>query len=484
MTAIASSFYVTYLRREIRHRARQALLVAAGLAVGVGLVVTVSAATTGVGNAESAVLHSLYGLVTDVSVTRPAPNPGVPKNPGTRGAPRGVGYSPGKKPLPVDQVTPAPGLGWLPASAAQRAARLPGVAAVSGGLTLTDTHFIVPALTQIKRDGAPPASAWPVTFTVDGIDAAHQNLGPFGATRLTAGRDLTTSDRDAAVVDSGYATAHGLRTGSVITVAFHHFTVVGIVTQPPASTADAYIPLSQAQLLAKSSPASRYEGMTSTAMVTNLYVAATSASSIPGVQSRLSGLLPGATVSSPADLASQVSGSLNSAASLTRDLGRWLAAGVLLAAFGVASLLTLAAVARRYTELGTLKALGWPGSRLIAQIMGESLITGLAGAAAGLMIGFGGAAVIRALAPRLSATIAQSPGAQPPKDIGINASGSHISYAPGSFHTVTVHMGAPVTGTAIAAATGLALAGALIAGAAASWRASRLQPVIAMAALA
>lgn len=483
MTAITSSFYVTYLRGEIRHRTRQALLVAAGLAVGVGLVVTVSAATTGVGNAEGAVLHSLYGVGTDVSVTRAARNPGVPKNPGTHGSGGGVSYSPGNKPLPVDQVAPAPGLGWLPASAAELAARLPGVAAASGGLTLTDTHFIVPALAQIGHDGTPPASAWPVTFTVDGIDFAHQNLGPFGATRLTAGRDFTGSDLAAAVVDSGYAAAHSLRIGSTITVAFHHFTVVGIVTQPPASAADAYIPLSQAQMLAKSSPASRYEGMTSTAMITNLYVAATSASDIPGVQSSLSRLLPGATVSSPSELASQVSGSLNSAASLTSHLGRWLATGVLLAAFLVASLLTLAAVARRYTELGTLKALGWPSRRVIAQIMGESLITGVAGGVAGIAIGFGGTAIIRAIAPRLSATITQSPGSQPAKDIGINATGSHISYPPDSFHTITVHMGAPVTGTAIATAIGLALAGALIAGAAGSWRASRLQPVIAMAAL-
>ena len=467
------AFYLTYLRRELQRRRRQALFVAAGLAVGIGLVVTVTAVTAGVGDAEAALLHSLYGVGTDVSVTNAAPDPGTPNPDSPRASgssPKGIGYSPGKKPQPVDQLTASPGLGWLEASAADRVARLRGVVAAAGGLTLSDAQFTVPSLSQLGPQGQPPASAFPVAFTVDGVDLAHPGLGPYASATLASGRGFARSDAraDVAVVDSGYATAHKLRAGSDITIAFHRFTVIGIVSQPPASSADVYLPIASAQAL------------TSPHMVTNIYVAAASASDTPAVQAEIARLLPSATVSSSANLASQVSGSLNSAAGLARDLGRWLAVGALIAAFATASLLTLAAVARRYREFGTLKALGWPGGRVVAQVMGESLLTGVAGAVLGVALGFGGAAIVRAVAPKLSATVANSPGAAPPQVFSTNGTGSHHGNAPGSLRTVAVHMGAPVTVSMIALAIGLALAGALIAGALGSWRAARLQPAAAL----
>jgi putative ABC transport system permease protein len=40
-------FFVTYLRRELSRRMRQAVFIALGLALGVGLVVTVAAASAG-----------------------------------------------------------------------------------------------------------------------------------------------------------------------------------------------------------------------------------------------------------------------------------------------------------------------------------------------------------------------------------------------------------------------------------------------------
>jgi putative ABC transport system permease protein len=223
--------------------------------------------------------------------------------------------------------------------------------------------------------------------------------------------------------------------------------------------------------------------MTSQDMVTNIYAAAASATAIPAVQAEIARLLPSATVTSSADLASQVSGSLNSAAALAADLGRWLAIGVLIAAFAAASLLTLAAVTRRYREFGTLKALGWLGRRVVAQIMGESLVIGVIGAAAGVAAGFGGAAVVGVVAPRLSVTVANSPGSQPPQTLRENSSGLHRGVAADSLRTVAVHMAAPVTLSAITLAIVLALAGALIAGALGSWRASRLPPAAAMAAV-
>jgi hypothetical protein len=62
--------FFTYLRRELRGRMRQAVFISLGLAIGVGLVITVTATSAGVKNAQGTVLHALYGVGTDVTVTK------------------------------------------------------------------------------------------------------------------------------------------------------------------------------------------------------------------------------------------------------------------------------------------------------------------------------------------------------------------------------------------------------------------------------
>src|SRR5450756_3058644 len=105
-------------------------------------------------------------------------------------------------------------------------------------------------------------------------------------------------------------------------------------------------------------------------------------------------MLPRATVTTSEDLASQVSGSLSSASSLADRLGKWLAIAALVAAFAVASLLTVSAVSRRVREFGTLKALGWKSRRVVGQVMGESVVQGVIGGVIGVIIGVAGARLI------------------------------------------------------------------------------------------
>src|SRR5258708_26059353 len=84
--------FITYLRRELRRRMRQATFIALGLALGIGLVITVTAASAGVSNSQGTVLHSLYGVGTDITVTQtPTAGSGRPTrfgfgggNPGSR----------------------------------------------------------------------------------------------------------------------------------------------------------------------------------------------------------------------------------------------------------------------------------------------------------------------------------------------------------------------------------------------------------------
>src|SRR2546429_1522920 len=117
--------------------------------------------------------------------------------------------------------------------------------------------------------------------------------------------------------------------------------------------------------------------------VNTIYVSAASAADISAVSSEISRALPSATVTTSSNLASEVTGSLSSASTLANSLGKWLAVAVLAAAFGLASILTMSAVSRRVREFGTLKAMGWRSRPIIRQIMGEALVIGLAGGAAG-----------------------------------------------------------------------------------------------------
>ena len=60
-------------RRELRRRLRQSVFIVLGLALGVGLVVTVTAVSAGMQRAQGDVLQGLYGIGTDLTVTKAPP---------------------------------------------------------------------------------------------------------------------------------------------------------------------------------------------------------------------------------------------------------------------------------------------------------------------------------------------------------------------------------------------------------------------------
>ena len=68
--------YWTYLRRELSGRTRQTLIVAAGLAIAIALVIIVNALSAGVRDAQAQALESIYGVGTDLTVTGAAAEPG------------------------------------------------------------------------------------------------------------------------------------------------------------------------------------------------------------------------------------------------------------------------------------------------------------------------------------------------------------------------------------------------------------------------
>ncbi len=481
-------FFVTYLRRELRRRMRQAIFIALGLAVGIGLVITVTATSSGVKKAQGQVLRSLYGVGTDVTVTGKAPKPVFGRRPqGGQGFQIGPGgakvCSNGKchraGGQTIDRLS-SNSYGPISTSKVTTIASVTHVKAAAGGLALTDTSIKLPT------DFGSPGGSFPTptSFTVQGTDTSHLSLGPLSSGTITKGRSLRAGDAtsNVAVVDSGYAKSNKLKVGSTVRIVKHAFTVVGVVEQPQSgSPPQVYIPLARAQALGTTFGSSSLKGDVNT-----IYVTADSAANIPAVQSAVKSAVPGATVTSASNLASQVTGSLSNTSKLANELGRWLSIVVLIAAFALACLLTMAAVARRVREFGTLKALGWPTRRIVGQVMAESVTIGVVGGAMGVALGFAGAAIINAVAPQLSATLANpnvsrftTAGGPPGGGFGGGGSGRGLGAAAAS-HTVAVPMSASVTVAAIAAAVVLAVVGGLLAGSFGSWRITRLRPADAL----
>jgi ABC-type antimicrobial peptide transport system permease subunit len=452
--------FFTYVRRELRRRMRQAVFIALGLALGVGLVITVTAAATGVRNAQGAVLRALYGVGTDVTVTKMPAAGSFP--PGSFG----VGFRTGtaQRPAPGTKINTSTlggtaTLAPISATSVTTVAGLGDVAAAAGGLTLTDRTLSG----TIPESGFQNfrASFTANSFTVNGVDLSAGELGPLSSGKLSSGRTFTTSDAssDVAVIDATYAAQNKLKVGSIVAIGNSagtttNFKVIGIVSEPAGGNpADVCIPLAVAQELA---------GLRGDVNI--IYVAASSSSAIGTVSSEISRALPGDTVTTSADLANEVTGSLSGASSLANNLGRWLAVAVLISAFLMASLLTMAAVSRRVREFGTLKALGWTSRRIVGQVLGEAVAIGLIGGAIGVGLGLAGAALVTRMSPPLTAVVG------PVADTAV--------------HSVAVHLAASVSTGVIVLAVLLAVAGGIVAGIFGGWRAARLRPADALSKVA
>jgi ABC-type antimicrobial peptide transport system permease subunit len=457
---------------------RQTVAIALGLALGIGLVITVSAVSAGLRDARDTVLRALYGVGSELTVSQ-APS-GGPPSPSLSSPPAGSRGSSGTGPpegTPSTQDTLfSRQLGPLPASSVVSIAKLPGVTTAAGGLTLTDLQVsaVAPSASPDAGGGrtgpSPSRRSAPITtrvFGVNGVDLARPDIGPLSSTRTTAGRTFAAADAGAnvALLDAAYAQQQRRTVGSTMTVAGAALKVIGIVSRPEGSApSDVYIPLQRAQRLA---------GLAD--QVNVVYVAATSAAEVDSLRQQISKLLPSATVTTPGDVAEAITGSLSTASSLANDLGRWLAIAVLAAAFLMASLLTVAAVSRRVREFGTLKALGWPSRRIVGQVMAEAIVMGMFGGALGVALGSGGASLVNALAPALTASVGQGTGP---------AGQSAVRAVTAAGEPVAVQLNAPVAPSVIVVAVVLAIVGGLVAGAFGGWRAARLRPAAALSRVA
>ncbi|MDW8809425.1 ABC transporter permease [Streptomyces scabiei] len=487
--------FFTYLRRELRRRRKAALVVASGLALGIALVIVVSSVSSGMEKAQGKVLESLYGLGTDMTVTKAAAAAG--EGGGERPRFEFDAQDDDSDENQSSDLVRVQGFQTLATSTVAEVGEQAGVARAVGGLSLqvikVDGQF---RRGQFQQDegaqgqqrGGPGAGGTGqpegrvegggAQFDVDnysvyGTDVTEPALGPLTSSKITSGRTFKTSETDAEVVvaDRSYAKEKELKVGDSVTVNSVKYKVIGIATPDTGdAAADLYMPLKQAQTLSDSK-----------GKITTIYVKASDSQRIDSVKTAIQKNIAGTTVTTSADLADTVSGSLSTASDLAANVGKWLSIAVLVAAFLVAGLLTSSAVSRRVREFGTLKALGWKSGQVTRQVVGEAVVNGLVGGALGIALGLGGAYVITAISPTLQAEVGATgggfggPGAGGPGGGGFPGGGRQAAS-----NALDVALTAPVSVTTIGVAVGLAVAGGLIAGAFGGWRASRLRPADAL----
>jgi len=508
----------TYLRRELLNRRKQTIIIAIGMALAIALVIIVDAVSGGVRQAQESVLQSVYGVGTDITVSQPATAQGATAQQGAGGGPRfdfgaGAGTDTGTgRQVNTSRLEPTRGATVMDAATLTAVKKVDNVASAASVLSLTNTSFsgTLPNFQQLRQQresgqaaqpSAPPTGgsdgAGGSSFTVDsfsvlGLDPAGKSVGPLASVTLTGGRSFTAADtgKDVVVLDAGYAKTASKAVGDTITIGGTDFSVIGIVaaTGSDATTAsNAYIPLDVAQKLSGQ-----------TGKISSVYVKAASSGDIDQIKTDLTKTVSGATVSTQADLASTVSGSLGSAGQLIANLGTWLSVIVLAAAFLIAILFTISGVTRRTREFGTLKAIGWSNRRVVGQVAGESVVQGVIGGVIGVAVGLLGVLVVNLISPTLTGSISHgissaARGAGAVGAAGATGGAGGEGFAGGGAFgaarvaattSADIALHAPVTPWIIVGAVGLAILGGLLAGAIGGWRASRLRPAAALRSVA
>lgn len=505
-------FYLTYLRQELRRRLGRTLFTVCGLAVGVALVIAVTSLAAGLRRAQAQVLGPLAGVGADMTVTKSlfgGAGFGAVLGPATLQTDLSKLGQPGERystdvlssTLPpftqeeFDKIAGVDGVRNTSKALQLRGihqegtipGRETGAQPAPGGasprrLTDEERRQLSECLSQTGSTSTAPAPS------LDPFDAAYQSIAeclPQSLrslrTDITSGQftiagieprapvalvspDQVTSGRflagdGEAMLSEGYAASRELDVGSTLELKDRSYEVVGL-TKPPLTgdSPDIYLTLGDLQRVAERADESNV-----------LLVRAEEASKVEGVSAAIREAVPGASVSDASHVARLVTGSLVESGDMIRRLGVALGVVGVLAAVLVAAFLTLSSVAKRTRELGTLKAIGWKPALVVRQIMAESAVQGVLGAALGVAFGIGAAALLGAFGPALSARAAP---AGPRRLLGLGGIGEQASEV--------VRLTAPVRPSAIVLGAVLAVLGGLVAGSVGALRAARLNPADAM----
>jgi ABC-type antimicrobial peptide transport system permease subunit len=222
-------FYLRYLVAELRRRKSRTILTSLGLAVGVGMVATITALSKGLADAQSRVLAPLTGVGTDMTVIQPlALTPDEESARQRENAPAQLDMREVLSMRPGSRFTRdsfvASGYSSFPEDEAREVAGVDGVEEVAPALTLTlfRAAGTVPDPSDLlggRATGGVPAGIEFDQRTISGIATAAPDLAPVTPAQITDGRYFGSGD-DAqadAIVGEGYAKREQLTVGEMLT---------------------------------------------------------------------------------------------------------------------------------------------------------------------------------------------------------------------------------------------------------------------------
>lgn len=349
---------VSYVIHELRRRSQRTLINLLGVAVGVGLFVSINAVSAGF---QAAVSQPFAALGAELAAQKTEKNRSLGQ---AALSMRGV-----KLPFSNQLLTPEElaGLG-----------RIDGVAEAAGALLLWE--FL------------------PGGFrTVLGVDLARPELGPVRAAQwISQGRPLQGPGE--ALAEKHYAKFRGLRLGDGLEIGGKPFTLVGLVeiregAQMAAS--NIYLRLSDAQSLLPEA----------TAPVNAVYLRLRDPALQGEVRRTILKTFPGLSASSSDNFLELMGG-------VSAITGQFSLVASGLAFLGALLLILksmLASLVERTPEIGTLKALGWTSRDIQGQLLGEAMAQCLLGGLLGLGLGHLAALAVGTLSLPLSAPWELSP---------------------------------------------------------------------------
>jgi putative ABC transport system permease protein len=349
---------ISYIVHELQHRSSRTLINILGIAVGIGLFVSINAVATGYQRAAS---QPLANLGADLIVQRPEKNQQLGQG--------GLSMQGIKLPF-SNQVF----------SAEQWSAlnKIDGVAATSGALLLWE--FL------------------PGGFrTIMGVDLDQPDLGPVRLGQWLSQGHLPTQPGEA-VMEKHYAKFRGVRLGDGLEIGGNPFKIVGLLEireGAQVAAANIYLQLSDAQALLGGMPAP----------LNVAYLRLRDPAEQQRIQQEIIKASPGLSISSSDTFmelmggVSLISGQFALVASVVSLLG----AIVLILKSMTASLV------ERAQEIGVLKAVGWTQREIQAQLLGEAMVQCLLGSLLGLALGYMGAFLVGTLSLSMATPWALNP---------------------------------------------------------------------------
>jgi putative ABC transport system permease protein len=329
-----------YMLKELRHHHHRTLVNVVGIAVGIGLFVSINAVSAAY---QKAVSLPFKNLGADLVVQRPER-----REMDSAQAPesmRGI-----RLPFSNQLLTPED---------LRKLASIQDVGAMASALLLW----------EFDRGGF---------RTIMGVDLSRPSLGPVKVKEwLREGR--FPQQEGEVILEKHYAKFRHTRLGDQMKIGGRDFTVVGLLEVKEGSqmaSANIYLTLADAQKLV---------GDESKA-VNVVYLRLKNPSFLSRVKTQIAREQGGVSVTS-SDSFLELMGGVSKISDQFSLLTSMIALG---GAIFLIIKTMLANLVARSSEIGILKAVGWTGGDVHKQLMGEALLQALAGGVLGLIIGYGG----------------------------------------------------------------------------------------------